>query len=49
MLFKFGILVFDISCRPYPLHKFIENKYSVQIVGIEINRWNIGDCVDFQG
>ena len=43
------MLVFDIGCGPSPLHKFIENKYSVQIVGIDINRWNIGDRVDFQG
>lgn len=49
MLFKPGMLVFDIGCGPSPLHKFIENKYSVQIVGIDINRWDTGDCVDFQG
>ena len=47
--FKPGMLVFDIGCGPSPLHKFIENKYSVQIVGIDINRWDTGDCVDFQG
>ncbi len=48
-LFKPGMLVFDIGCGPSPLHKFLEKKYSIKIVGIDINRWEEGDCVDFQG
>ncbi len=47
--FKPGMLVFDIGCGPSPLHKYIEHKYSIEIVGIDINRWDEGDCVDFQG
>ena len=49
MLFKHGMMVFDIGCGPSPLRKFIENKYLLQIVGVDIKRWEIRDFIDFQG
>jgi len=43
-----GMRVVDIGCGPGAIHGYLENNYDVDIIGIDINRWE-RDYVDIVG
>lgn len=45
---KNGMRVIDIGCGPGAIHGYLENKYKVDILGIDMQRWN-EDYVDVVG
>jgi len=47
-LFKPGMVIIDIGCGPGAIHGYLENKYGVEIIGIDMHRWE-KDYVDILG
>lgn len=47
-LLRPGMRVIDIGCGPGAIHGYLEDKHNVDILGIDMNRWE-RDYVDIEG
>ena len=47
-LFKPGMTIIDIGCGPGAIHGYLENRYGIEIIGIDMRRWG-NDYVDLVG
>ncbi len=47
-LLKPGMRILDIGCGPGAIHGYLENKYGVEILGIDLKKWKY-DYVDVVG
>ena len=47
-ILKQGMRVIDIGCGPGAIHGYLESKYNIEIIGIDINKWE-KDYVDIVG
>ena len=45
---KSDMRIIDIGCGPGAIHGYLENKYGIEIIGIDLNRWE-KDYVDIVG
>lgn len=43
-----GMIVVDIGCGPGAVHGYLENKFGVNIIGVDMHRWE-KDYVDIAG
>ncbi|MDC1437623.1 class I SAM-dependent methyltransferase [Planktomarina temperata] len=44
-----ALKVVDIGCGPGAVHGFLEEKHGIDIIGIDLKRWDAGDYVDYVG
>lgn len=45
---KKGMVIFDVGCGPGAIHGYLEDKYKINIIGIDMNRWK-EDYVSYVG
>lgn len=44
-----ALKIVDIGCGPGAVHGYLEDKYGVNIIGVDLNHWETGDYVDHVG